>query len=93
MEIDEKTFIEMEQKLRAEIYQQQLNRQIEGMQNVPTMSSSSQLNGYYSAYPVNLPIRTNLPNFIPKVVEFYCEYCLNEKSSGCGCGAKKWKIK
>jgi hypothetical protein len=66
-----------------------LKRIAQGMQNV-TISSSQQLQNYYSGYPGSLSVPANP---IMEYREYYCEYCLNEKSSGCGCGAKKWKIK
>jgi len=90
MEIDQLSTWEIIQKIKAEQHQQRLQRQIEGMQNVSTMSSSSQINAYYSAYPGSWSVPAN-PTI--EYREYYCEYCLNEKSSGCGCGAKKWKIK
>jgi hypothetical protein len=66
-----------------------LKRQAQGMQNA-VISSSQQLQNYYSAYPGSWSVPAN-PTM--EYREYQCEYCLNEKSSGCGCGAKKWKIK
>jgi hypothetical protein len=95
MENNQLSIAELEQKLKVDIYQQQLQNQWEALKYERTIgsqliSSCQQQASGFSAYRGSWSVPAN-PTI--EYREYYCEYCLNEKSSGCGCGAKKWKIK